>query len=96
MQKIENHDNMAREKILVVDDKTQVSKTLGEIISREGLEVRIADNGYGALEIAQSEPCSLAIVDLKMPGLSGIETIQRLRVSYPRLFSQLNPSIDFR
>ena len=79
MQKENSHNNMTKERILVVDDETQVSKVLAEIISRGGLEVRIADNGYDALEIAESEPCSLAIVDLKMPGLSGIETIQRLR-----------------
>lgn len=70
---------MIRERILVVDDEIQVSKVLAEIIFRAGMEVRIVGNGYDALAIAESEPCSAAIVDLKMPGLSGIETIQRLR-----------------
>ncbi len=79
MRKENSRDDMTKERILVVDDETQVSKVIAEIISRRGMEVRIADNGYDALEIAESEPCSLAIVDLKMPGLSGIETIQRLR-----------------
>ena len=79
MQKENNHDNITQQRILVVDDETQVSTVLAEIISRGGLDVRIADNGYDALVFAESEPCSAAIVDLKMPGLSGIETIQRLR-----------------
>jgi DNA-binding NtrC family response regulator len=79
MQNENSHDNMTKERILVVDNETQVSKVIAEIIAREDLEVRIADNGYDALEIAKSEPCSVAIVDLKMPGLNGIETIQRLR-----------------
>ena len=92
---------MTKERILVVDNETQVSKVIAEIIARGDLEVRIADNGYDALEIAESEPCSVAIVDLKMPGLNGIETIQRLReidpdmemivlTGYPSLDSSLS------
>ena len=70
---------MVQEKILVVDDETQVSTFLAETLTRAGMSVRVANNGYDALNIAESESCSVAIVDLKMPGLSGIETIQRLK-----------------
>ena len=101
MRKENSRDDMTKERILVVDNETQVSKVIAEIIAREDLEVRIADNGYDALEIAESEPCSVAIVDLKMPGLNGIETIQRLReidpdmemivlTGYPSLDSSLS------
>lgn len=79
MKKGNSENKMVRERVLVVDDETLASKVLAEILTRAGLDVRIANNGYEALDIAKSESCSVAIVDLKMPGLSGIETIQRLK-----------------
>ena len=83
MKKENNPNRTVPEKILVVDDETRVCTFLAEIVSRAGLETRIAHNGLEALDIAGSESCSVAIVDLKMPGLSGIETIQRLKETDP-------------
>ncbi len=74
---------MTQDKILVVDDEKKVSTFLAEIISRAGLAVRTAGTGLEALSIAESEQCSAAIVDLKMPGLNGTETIRRLKIIDP-------------
>lgn len=79
MKKENSEVKIIQERVLVVDDETQVTKYLAEVFTRAGLDVRIANNGYDALKIAESESCSVAIVDLKMPGLSGIETIRLLR-----------------
>jgi DNA-binding NtrC family response regulator len=100
-QEKESHDKMNSEKILVVDDEKQVSTFLEDIVSRAGMAVMTANSGRQALKIAETEGCSAAIVDLKMPGLSGIETIQRLKkidpdmevivfTGYPSLESSLS------
>jgi two-component system response regulator HydG len=76
---------MSQAIILLVDDEKQVINFLSEIISRAGLESRTADNGYEALRIAKTEQCAVAVVDLKMPGLSGIETIRSLKETDPNM-----------
>ncbi len=68
-----------KEKILVIDDEPQVTQFLAEIVARQGFEPRISGNGHDALEIAVAEPCAVAIVDIMMPGLGGMETIRRLK-----------------
>ncbi len=83
MTKISSHKKMDQEKILLIDDEEQVTEFLADIISREGLESRTANNGSDALEIAKAENCAVAIVDLTMPGLSGIDTIRRLKETDP-------------
>ena len=101
MKKENSENKMVRGRVLVVDDETQVCKVLAGILTRAGLDVRIANNGYDALKIAESKSCSVAIVDLKMPGLSGMETIRRLKevdpdmetiifTGYPSLESSLD------
>ena len=70
---------MLQGRILVVDDEIKACTFLAEIFSRAGLDVRFAHNGLAALKLAESEDFSAAIVDLKMPGLSGIETIGFLK-----------------
>lgn len=79
MNKVNGHIAKNQPQILVVDDEKRVYTFLAEIVSRAGLKVRTAASGLEALSIAESEQFSVAIVDLKMPGLSGIETIGRLK-----------------
>jgi len=85
MAKINGHEEMTQEIILLVDDEKQVIDFLSEIIFRAGLEARTAGNGYEALKIAKAEQCAVAVVDLKMPGLSGIETIRSLKEMDPNM-----------
>jgi DNA-binding NtrC family response regulator len=76
-------DKMAQEIVLLVDDEKQVTKFLHDIITREKLKSIVAHNGLEALRIAEAEDCAVAIVDLKMPGLSGIDTIRKLKENDP-------------
>lgn len=69
--------------ILVVDDEASVLSLVQSALSRIGLSVLEAPNGTAALEIALARPIDVAIIDLHMPGLSGIETIRRLKRVHP-------------
>ncbi len=64
-------------KILVVDDDEDILETLSIILKRKGYDVITAPNGAEAIKIIEKEPLALIICDHKMPGISGIEVLQR-------------------
>ena len=65
--------------ILVVDDEEVMRDILETLLRREGYEVRLASSGEEGLELARSIPFDAAIVDIMMPGLNGIETLDELK-----------------
>jgi len=66
-------------KILVIDDEQNIRKMLTRVLSPEGFIVKEANNGLEALKRLQEENYSLVLLDLKMPGLNGIETLKKIR-----------------
>jgi two-component system nitrogen regulation response regulator NtrX len=71
--------------ILVVDDETSILQSLEGILTDEGFEVAIAESGLGALEKIQEEMPDLVLLDIWMPGLDGIETLEKIKALYPTL-----------
>src|SRR5580765_5619738 len=65
--------------ILVVDDEEIMRDILQTLLVREGYEVRLASSGEDGLALARSLPFDAAIVDIMMPGLNGIETLDELK-----------------
>lgn len=70
-----------RKRVLVVDDETDVVELVRVVLSTKGYEVIPTYNGEDGLEAAQTEKPDLIITDLKMPGMSGMEFIKRLRAN---------------
>jgi CheY-like chemotaxis protein len=66
-------------RILVVDDDTIVQQFLAEILSEEEREVEIIENGDDALERLKSEDYDVILLDVKLPGMSGIEIYKHLQ-----------------
>jgi|LakMenE01Jun11ns_1017448.scaffolds.fasta_scaffold9788007_2 AmiR/NasT family two-component response regulator len=77
---------MAR--ILIADDERVVLFTLAEGLREAGFDVIEAHDGLQALELCRSEAPDLALLDIRMPGLDGLELARRLRdeTSVPFLF----------
>lgn len=67
------------EKILVVDDERPVREVVALILERAGYEVVRATNGREAIEVAAKDNPQLIILDMRMPGLHGIDTCRELR-----------------
>ena len=67
------------EKILVADDDRVVLLTLSEGLREAGFEVIEARDGVQALALCQSQAPELALLDIRMPGLDGLELARRLR-----------------
>jgi two-component system KDP operon response regulator KdpE len=68
-----------RPHILVVDDETQITRVLRTTLGAHGYEVRVANDGETALEIARDFTPDLVITDLAMPNMNGIELCRKLR-----------------
>jgi len=74
---------MPNHKVLLVDDEEVFIDALARRMSKRGLQVDTAENGNVALEKAAQESFDVIVLDLAMPGLDGIETLERLRVQHP-------------
>lgn len=69
-------------RILIVDDIPTNRAVLISLLSRSGREVFEAPDGERALELIERNPLDLVILDVLMPGLSGIEVLERIRRSF--------------
>lgn len=68
------------EKILIVDDQFGIRILLNEVLQREGYQTFQAANGLQALEIVQEHSPDLVLLDMKIPGMDGIEILKRMKV----------------
>lgn len=69
---------MERETILAVDDEPAVCELLREFLEGRGYTVLTASNGAEALTIVEKERPQLILLDLLMPGMNGLEVLQRI------------------
>ncbi len=66
-------------KILVIDDEGLITQTVGNLLKREGYGVSVSSSGQEALEVIQRNHFDLIVSDLRMPGMDGLETAQKMK-----------------
>ncbi len=71
--------------ILIVDDDAQLRQSFGKILEGEGFEVRAAPSGEAGVEEVAATPPDLVIMDVRMPGMTGIQAMQKMRAACPGL-----------
>jgi DNA-binding response OmpR family regulator len=72
---------LPRGRILLVDDDVTVAEIVARYLARDGYEVESVTDGAVALQRAQAEPPDLVLLDLMLPGMSGLDVCRRLRAS---------------
>ena len=68
-------------RILVVDDEPQIRRIMRAVLVTKGYEVMEAESGEDALKLIRSECYDLMLLDINMPGISGIEVCREVRRS---------------
>jgi DNA-binding NtrC family response regulator len=71
-------------RIMVVDDESSVRVSLKDWLSEEGYEVGLASSGYQAVEMARDQSWGVVLLDLKMPGMDGLETLRLIKEVAPK------------
>jgi DNA-binding NtrC family response regulator len=66
-------------KILVVDDEEGARELFNTILTDEGYEITLANNGEEALSLFKNTPFNLVITDIKMPVMDGLQLLQEIR-----------------
>jgi nitrogen regulation protein NR(I) len=75
----------AAAKILLIEDDPGIADTLGRVLTEEGHEVAIERRGDDGLARAGKGGFNVVITDLRLPGIGGLELVQRLHAAHPRL-----------
>ena len=76
---------MAKEKILIVDDEYLIRWSLAENLKEEGFRCVTAETGEEAVELFRAETPDLVLLDIKLPGIDGIEVLERLKETDPEV-----------
>ncbi len=66
------------EKIVVIDDESSLREGAQRILSRMGYEVFLAERGEAGLKLIKENPISIALLDMKMPGMDGMEVLKEI------------------
>jgi len=75
---------MGKTNILVVDDLQSIRLTLGGILEDEGYNVATAENGYQAIEAVRKTHFDVIFMDIKMPGINGVQTFREVKKIDPK------------
>jgi DNA-binding NtrC family response regulator len=80
-----NTTTSKNKRILVVDDDQGIRSSLSRILRSYGHEVQVAKDGLEAIGFCNEFPPDLLLIDIRMPGIDGVETFRRLRERWPSL-----------
>jgi two-component system OmpR family response regulator len=86
-------------RVLIVEDDRTIASFVAKGLRQAGLAVDHADNGPDGLDLALSEPYDVAVIDLMLPGLDGLEIIEQMRrhrIGTPVIILSAKRSVDDR
>ncbi|MFA5411222.1 MAG: response regulator [Candidatus Omnitrophota bacterium] len=74
-------------RVLVVDDEAPVRDLFADLLKAEKCAVKCVANGEEALALVDKEDFDVALLDIKLPGISGIETLKKMKEKKPGLIA---------
>ncbi len=72
-------------RLLLVDDEDDFRRTVAKRLMKRGIDVKQAASGEECLEILKNDPVDVVVLDVKMPGMDGIETLHRIKKNHPEI-----------
>lgn len=72
-------------RVLMVDDEERFRKTTSKLLTKRGFETTIAENGEKAIEILREKPHDVVVLDIKMPGIDGLEALPLIKEIDPEI-----------
>ena len=66
-------------RVLIVDDEEELVTTIAERLQIRGIQAQTATDGETALQMIEADPPQVVVLDVMMPGLGGIEVLQRMK-----------------
>ncbi len=69
--------------VLIVDDEARFLKTTQVLLEKEGYKVYTAEDGYQGLSAIQDKRVDVVILDVKMPGIDGVDVLRRIKADHP-------------
>ncbi len=72
-------------KLLIVDDEERFLQSTKKLLDRKGFDVRTAPGGEECLEILEKERIDVVVLDIKMPGIGGMESLKRIKRRHPTI-----------
>jgi signal transduction histidine kinase len=77
--------NMSNIRLLLVDDEDDFRRTIAKRLTKRGMTPEEAKTGEECLSILEEKPVDVVVLDVKMPGMNGIETLYRIKRKYPKI-----------
>ena len=74
---------MMKAYILVVDDNDALAESISDILDAHGYRVAVANDGFTAVSLAKEATFDIALMDIKMPGMNGVEAYKKIKEVSP-------------
>lgn len=71
--------------LLLVDDEEQFLTTAKKLMDKRGLNTFVCTNGFDALRILKERRIDVVLLDLKMPGIGGVDVLRKMKQNYPEV-----------
>ena len=69
--------------LMLVDDEERFLETTAKVLARRGYEALTATSGAKALDLLATRPVDVVVLDVKMPGMSGLEALRQIKARFP-------------